>query len=240
MAPHFLTETAELESGSTAQSDHATAMLARRPDLIVPFTEPVPTPGWKRVVDITGEVLGLVFLAPLFIVTAILIKLDSRGPVFYQQLREGKDGKNFDIWKFRTMCVDAEQQKKQLLSQNEQDGPAFKMTDDPRITRFGRYLRKSCIDELPQLFNILRGEMSIVGPRPLPIRESQACSLWQRNRLKSLPGLTCIWQVDGGRDVDFDEWMRMDLEYLKRRSFWFDAKLMVRTAFVALLCRGSV
>ena len=200
----------------------------------------IPTPVWKRAVDVLLAGTGLIVLAPLFLLVAIAIKLSSKGPVFFQQVREGKDGAHFGIWKFRTMRHDAESNKAELRAISEQDGPAFKIENDPRITRIGRYLRKSCVDELPQLLNVLKGEMSLVGPRPLPIDESAMCKVWQRYRLRVLPGLTCIWQVDGGRDTKFDDWMRMDLEYLKRRSFWFDVKLIFRTALVALMHKGSV
>jgi lipopolysaccharide/colanic/teichoic acid biosynthesis glycosyltransferase len=182
----------------------------------------------------------LIALSPVFLVAAIAIKASSKGPVFFRQMREGKDGKVFGILKFRTMVVDAEAQQDSLRGQNEQDGPAFKIENDPRITATGKYLRKSCVDELPQLVNVLLGQMSLVGPRPLPVGESHGCAAWQRARLTVLPGLTCIWQAHGGRDVKFEEWMRMDLEYIKKRGFWFDTKLIVETALLALLHRGSV
>ncbi|MEM7455858.1 MAG: sugar transferase [Planctomycetota bacterium] len=204
------------------------------------FTGAFPTPWWKRCVDIVCAGTGLVLLSPVLLASAGAIKLSSRGPVFFRQLREGKDGRNFYIWKFRTMNVDAETQQHKFRDVNEQDGPAFKLANDPRVTTVGRYMRKSCIDELPQLFNVLRGEMSIVGPRPLPVEESNNCSRWQRQRLRVLPGLTCIWQVNGGRNVKFDDWMRMDMRYLKRRGFLFDCKLIMKTAVVALMHRGSV
>ncbi len=199
-----------------------------------------PTPLWKRTTDIVGASCGLIVLSPVFLFAAIAIKLNSRGPVFFRQQREGKDGAPFGIIKFRTMSIDAEQQKASLRSHSEQDGPAFKIADDPRITLVGRYLRKSCIDELPQLVNVLLGDMSLVGPRPLPMDESANCQIWQRKRLEVMPGITCIWQVHGGRETKFVEWMRMDLEYVRRRSFLFDLKLIVQTVCVAMLHRGSV
>ena len=168
------------------------------------------------------------------------IRCSSKGPVFFLQEREGKDGRKFSILKFRTMVVNAEALQKELLDQSEQDGPAFKLTDDPRVTKVGKYLRKSCIDELPQLWNVLKGDMSLVGPRPLPLHESLACTAWQRARLVVLPGLTCTWQAYGGRDVKFAQWMQMDLDYIKRRSFTFDLRLIFDTACIALLHRGSV
>lgn len=204
------------------------------------FVRPLPTPWWKRTIDIVGAGFGLLLLAPIFVVAAILIKATSNGPVFFRQMREGKDGKVFGILKFRTMIVDAEAKQAELRGLSEQDGPAFKLKNDPRITKVGKYLRKSCIDELPQLWNILIGDMSLVGPRPLPVGESYGCKVWERARLTVLPGLTCIWQARGGRDVKFEEWMRMDLEYINKRSFLFDLRLIIETAFIALLHKGSV
>jgi lipopolysaccharide/colanic/teichoic acid biosynthesis glycosyltransferase len=138
------------------------------------------------------------------------------------------------------MIENAEEMKDSLRTLSEQDGPAFKIGDDPRLTQVGRFLRKTCIDELPQLINVLRGEMSLVGPRPLPVLESAGCTYWQRKRLEVLPGLTCIWQVQGGRDTKFVEWMRMDMEYLRRRSFLFDLRLIMQTIVLAFSYRGSV
>lgn len=199
-----------------------------------------PTPLWKRLTDIACSSAGLFLLSPLLLVSAVAIKLSSPGPVFFLQKREGKDGKVFNIVKFRTMSADAEAQKDALRHRSEQDGPAFKLANDPRITKVGRYLRKTCIDELPQLFNVFTGQMSMVGPRPLPVGESVKCRIWHRKRLEVLPGITCIWQVDGGRNIKFDEWMRMDMEYLRRRSFTYDLQLIFRTAKVAILHKGSV
>ena len=204
------------------------------------FLPVVRTPWWKRAVDIVGAGTGLIVLSPLLAVAAISIKCSSKGPVFFLQNREGKDGHEFGILKFRTMVTNAEELQKELLDKSEQDGPAFKLTDDPRVTKVGKYLRKSCIDELPQLWNVLKGDMSLVGPRPLPLKESLACTAWQRARLSVLPGLTCTWQAYGGRDVKFAQWMQMDLDYIKRRSFFFDLRLIFDTACIALLHRGSV
>ena len=198
------------------------------------------TPIWKRMIDIVGSSFGLVVLSPVFAAAAVAIKMTSSGPVFFRQKREGINGEIFDILKFRTMCIEAENLKGRLREFSEQDGPAFKLENDPRLTKIGRYLRKSCIDELPQLINVLRGEMSLVGPRPLPVDESFECSIWQRKRLEVTPGLTCIWQVKGDRNTKFSDWMRMDMEYIRRRSLLFDLKLIVETIFVALLHRGSV
>ncbi len=204
------------------------------------FVPVAQTPWWKRGIDIVGAGAGLALLSPLLLVAAGAIKYSSNGPVFFLQEREGKNGVKFGILKFRTMVVNAEALQKDLLDKSEQDGPAFKLTDDPRVTKVGKYLRKSCIDELPQLWNVLKGDMSLVGPRPLPVHESLACTAWQRVRLSVLPGLTCTWQAYGGRDVKFAQWMQMDLDYIKRRSFLFDLRLIFDTACIALLHRGSV
>lgn len=204
------------------------------------FEPALKTPVWKRSIDVFCSGIGLICLSPVLVGAAAAIKLSSPGPVFFKQKREGINGKVFEIWKFRTMRIDAEELKDSLRNISEQDGPAFKLTNDPRVTKVGKYLRKSCVDELPQLINVLIGQMSLVGPRPLPVNESVACRSWQRHRLRVLPGVTCIWQVDGGRDTKFDEWMRMDMDYIRKRSFLFDAKLIFRTAVLAVLHRGSV
>jgi len=208
----------------------------RRSNLIQSY----PTPWSKRLVDIVGATAGLVLLSPLLLFTAIAIKTTSQGPVFFVQKREGKNGKPFRILKFRTMVSNAEDAQADLRSQSEQDGPAFKLENDPRITKVGHYLRKSCVDELPQLINVLLGQMSLVGPRPLPVHESLACEPWQRARLTVLPGITCTWQVHGGRHVKFDQWMRMDLAYIRNQSLAFDVRLIAQTALVAVFHRGSV
>ena len=204
------------------------------------FVKSAPNPWWKRTIDVAGSGFGLLVLSPVLLGAAIAIKMTSKGPVFFRQMREGKNGKPFGILKFRTMCLDAEEKQDELRGQNEQDGPAFKIKNDPRITPVGRYLRKSCVDELPQLINVLLGQMSLVGPRPLPIDESHACKAWQRARLAVMPGLTCTWQAHGGRDVKFSEWMRMDLDYIEKQSLWFDIKLIFETAFLAIMHKGSV
>ncbi len=198
------------------------------------------TPFWKRALDLTGATAGLVLLSPVMLGAALAIKLSSAGPVLFQQWREGKDGKLFRIYKFRTMLVGADGDQHLLRQYSEQDGPAFKLKDDPRLTRVGKYLRRCCVDELPQLFNVWKGEMSLVGPRPLPADESLSCSRWQRRRLEVLPGMTCIWQVSGGRNIPFEDWMRMDLQYVKKIRVTTDLKLLFRTALVAMFHRGSV
>jgi lipopolysaccharide/colanic/teichoic acid biosynthesis glycosyltransferase len=195
-------------------------------------------PVWKRCVDLAGAGIGLLLLAPLLSTIAIAIKLTSQGPVIFRQRRTGLGGKPFWLYKFRTMCVDAEQQKADLMANNEQDGPAFKIKDDPRVTPIGRFLRKTCIDELPQLLNVLRGDMTLVGPRPLPVDESAGCQQWERRRLDVTPGMTCIWQA-GARRVSFPEWMRMDIRYARHRTPWTDIKLLWKTFLKVLFFRAS-
>jgi lipopolysaccharide/colanic/teichoic acid biosynthesis glycosyltransferase len=160
--------------------------------------------------------------------------------VFFKQWRSGRGGRPFLCYKFRTMVVDAESRKKQLLARNEQDGPAFKIQDDPRVTPLGRFLRKTSIDELPQFWNVLRGEMSLVGPRPLPCHEAEACRGWLRRRLDATPGLTCIWQVYGRSRVSFAEWVRMDLRYIRSCTLWHDVKLILQTVPAVLLKRTGM
>ena len=233
-------QTCVLEAPTTAQKVAVDLERGTGTGVRYAFGSSEATPKWKRSIDILGAGVGIALLTPLFVATAVAIKATSKGPVFFKQKREGKDGDVFEILKFRTMCVDAEDQKAGLRKHSEQDGPAFKLTNDPRITAIGKYLRKSCIDELPQLFNVLTGQMSIVGPRPLPVDESKECLPWQRRRLSVLPGLTCTWQARGGRDIKFADWMRMDLDYIEQRGLLFDLKLIGETAYVVVLHKGSV
>ncbi len=198
----------------------------------------LPTPWGKRTIDIMLSLLGLLALLPFLLLVALLIRCSSAGPIFFKQRRSGLGGIPFDIYKFRTMVVDAEQHQNALQHLNEQDGPAFKMRSDPRVTRLGRILRFTCIDELPQLWNVLCGEMSLVGPRPLPCAESDACRWWQRRRLDVLPGVTCTWQARGRSMVSFDEWMRMDLDYVRRRSLALDFQIVLGT-FAFLISRNA-
>lgn len=198
-----------------------------------------PLPLWKRVIDLVVASVALVLALPVMALAAMAIKLTDRGPVFFSQMRAGLGGRPFKIYKFRTMIVDAEHRKAQLRRWSEQDGPAFKIKHDPRITRIGRLLRETSMDELPQLLNVLRGEMSLVGPRPLPLDESDQCDIWHRRRLDVTPGLTCTWQVKGRSKVTFAEWIRMDRTYIGRRSFWQDLKLMFMTVPSVLLRRGA-
>ena len=198
-----------------------------------------PLPFWKRCVDIIGATVGLLLAAPILLLAALAIKLTSPGPICFAQKRTGLGGRVFTIYKLRTMCVNAEALKAALRVQSEQDGPAFKMKRDPRVTPVGRYLRKACIDELPQLWNVLKGDMSLVGPRPLPCDEADNCAGWQQRRLHVTPGLTCTWQILGGMRVPFPDWMRMDLRYARKRRLWLDLVLIVRTLVAAITHRAS-
>jgi lipopolysaccharide/colanic/teichoic acid biosynthesis glycosyltransferase len=186
----------------------------------------------KRTIDLIGSIAGIIILSPVFIITAITIKLDSKGPVFYVQHRVGKDGKLFKMLKFRSMCSDAEQQLQSLKAKNEMSGPMFKMRNDPRITMVGRFIRRTSIDELPQLFNVLKGDMTLVGPRPNLPWEVAKFSAYYRQKLTVKPGLTCYWQVRGRSSVGFDEWMELDLKYIEERSTLNDIGLICRTVKV--------
>jgi lipopolysaccharide/colanic/teichoic acid biosynthesis glycosyltransferase len=198
-----------------------------------------PMPKWKRALDIIISLVAMVLLAPILLAAALAIKLTSRGPVIFAQRRSGLCGEPFVIYKFRTMIVNAEKQQQELRKLNEQDGPAFKLTRDPRVTRVGALLRKTSIDELPQLWNVLKGDMSLVGPRPLPISEQEGCEQWQRHRLNVTPGLTCIWQVKGRSTVSFSDWVRMDVEYMRRRTILHDLIILFSTIPAVLLRRGA-
>lgn len=194
---------------------------------------------FRRVQDIFFSLLALIVLSPVLLIISLLIVLDDpRGGPVFAQTRCGKDEKEFKLYKFRTMCVGAEERLDELLEQNEMDGPVFKMKDDPRITRLGRFIRKGGIDELPQLINILKGDMSIVGPRPPLPREVEKYNDYQKQRLYITPGLTCYWQIQPKRnDVTFDEWMKLDLKYIKERSFLVDWKIIFAT--VGTVFRGE-
>ena len=195
----------------------------------------------RRTQDVILSLLALVVLSPVMLITAIAIMIDdpSAGPIF-SQIRIGRNGKPFKFYKFRSMCANAEAKLDDLLDQNEMDGPVFKIKDDPRITRVGRFLRKTSLDELPQLLNVLRGDMSIVGPRPALPREVELYSDYQRQRLYVTPGLSCYWQIAPHRnEMSFDEWVALDLKYIHERSFWVDWKIIFKTFKVCLLGFGE-
>ncbi|SFA80802.1 sugar transferase [Clostridium frigidicarnis] len=186
----------------------------------------------KRTVDIIGSLFGLVILSPLLLIISIAIKLDSKGPIFFAQERIGRNEKIFKMYKFRSMVVNAEELKETLLEKNEMSGPMFKMKEDPRITSVGKFIRKTSIDELPQLLNVLKGEMSIVGPRPNLPREVEKFTPWQKQKFIVKPGLTCYWQVMGRNEIGFEEWMKLDIKYINERSILGDFKLIFKTFFV--------
>lgn len=186
----------------------------------------------KRLIDVVGSFLGVLVLSPLFIIIAIIIKTTSKGPVFFSQKRVGKNGKEFEMYKFRSMVVNAEELKEKLVAQNEMSGPMFKMKYDPRVTKVGKFIRKTSIDELPQLWNVLKGDMSLVGPRPSLPNEVAQFEDWMHRRLEVKPGLTCYWQVSGRNNIDFEDWMKLDIKYVDERSTWIDIKLIFKTVGV--------
>jgi len=201
--------------------------------------------GWpmvaKRALDLAGSGVLLVLLSPLLALVALLIRRTSKGPVFFLQERVGYNKRTFKIYKFRTMVPDAEKLQAGLEEQNEAGGPVFKIKEDPRITPIGKFLRRSSIDELPQLINVFKGDMSLVGPRPLPVRDYQGFNEdWQRRRFSVRPGITCLWQVTGRSSITFDQWMRLDLQYLDEWSFWLDLKILARTVPAVLKGSGAV
>lgn len=187
---------------------------------------------FKRIIDIIGSLCGIILLSPIVIVTGILIKIESKGPIIFVQKRVGLNGKEFKMYKLRSMVVNAEEIKEKLKSKNEMSGPMFKIKDDPRITKIGKFIRKTSIDELPQLFNVLKGDMSLVGPRPSLPNEVKEFEPWMLKRLEVKPGLTCYWQVMGRNNIDFEEWMKLDVKYVNERSLWLDIKLIFKTIFV--------
>ena len=193
----------------------------------------------KRFFDICLSTAALVVLSPLLLVIAILIYLEDKGPVIYSQTRIGKDGRAFKLYKFRSMCVDADERLRDLQKLNERDGPVFKIRDDPRVTKVGKFIRKTCIDELPQLVNIIKGDMSIVGPRPPLPNEVEQYNSYQKQRLLVVPGLTCYWQIQKGEETTFDEWVELDLKYIKERSILLDFRLILLTFKVILSGKGA-
>lgn len=191
----------------------------------------------KRCLDIVGALVLLVLLSPLLLGVVVVLTITTRGQPLFGQERVGHCGRRFRMYKFRTMRLDAD--KLQHLVQNEKDGPIFKNRQDPRVTRLGRWLRKTSIDELPQLVSVLLGEMSLVGPRPPVPKEVAKYKAWQRRRLAVKPGLTCLWQVSGRSDIGFDDWVRMDIWYVQNQDLWTDLKLLVRTPLSVVTCRGA-
>lgn len=195
----------------------------------------------RRSRDIFFSLLAIIVLSPLLLLTALLIVLDDlHGSPIFSQYRVGKNGRKFKLYKFRSMVVNAEDHLESLMQQNEMDGPVFKIKKDPRITRIGSFIRKTSIDELPQLFNILKGEMSIVGPRPSLPREVEKYTPYQMQRLLVTPGLTCYWQIQPQRNsLSFEEWVALDIQYIQDRSYWLDWKIIFKTVGAVLTCQGE-
>lgn len=244
-----LIRSCEAVGASTAFTiDHA-QRYAYLPQLLRVGTTPLLSFDWtppreagiavKHVFDFLSALVLLVLLSPLLLVTALAIRATMGTPVLFGQERIGLHGRRFRMWKFRSMVKGAEAQRDLLAGQNEMSGPVFKVTDDPRVTPLGRFIRKWSIDELPQLFNVLTGSMSLVGPRPLPVREQQEIEGWYRRRLCVRPGITGLWQVKGRNDVDFDEWMRLDLRYIDEWSLALDFKILLQTLPAVLARRGA-
>ncbi|WP_297631082.1 sugar transferase [uncultured Clostridium sp.] len=186
----------------------------------------------KRTADVVLSVIGLIILSPILLIVAIAIKLESKGPLIFAQDRVGKDKRNFKMYKFRSMVVNAEEIKKKLKHKNEMSGPMFKMKNDPRITKVGKFIRKTSIDELPQLINVIKGDMSLVGPRPSLPDEVKEFEPWMMRRFEVKPGLTCYWQVGGRNEIEFEDWMKLDIKYVENRSVSEDIKLIFKTFFV--------
>jgi len=195
----------------------------------------------KQLIDRIGALIALVLLSPFLLLFGLIVKFSSPGPIFFRQKRSGLNGQPFTLYKFRTMVTNAEQLQHELAAMNEMSGPVFKVSNDPRITAFGKYMRKFSIDEWPQFYNVLRGEMSLVGPRPLPVDEVRRFNdLAHRRRLSVKPGLTCLWQISGRNNVkDFKDWVRLDLEYIDNWSLWLDLKILMRTVPVVLVGNGA-
>jgi exopolysaccharide biosynthesis polyprenyl glycosylphosphotransferase len=193
----------------------------------------------KRLLDIVLATAGLIALLPVWICIAIAVKLDSPGPAIFVQDRLGLQGRRFRFYKFRSMYSDAEKRLSEVLAHNEIDGPVFKMRNDPRISRVGAFLRRTSLDELPQLINVLKGEMSLVGPRPPLPREVEQYRPGDHIRLSVKPGLTCLWQISGRSNVGFDQWMEYDREYVRNMSLLLDVQILLRTVWVVISCRGA-
>jgi exopolysaccharide biosynthesis polyprenyl glycosylphosphotransferase len=222
----------------------AHSRLEKVGDNVVISEQKGPMGGWpvvaKRVFDIVVALLLIIILAPVFVCIGVLIKLTSPGPIFFIQERVGLNKRRFRLIKFRTMIPDAEDRQKELEHFNEVRGPAFKMKDDPRITPIGRFLRRTSLDELPQLFNVLQGDMSLVGPRPLPVRDYNGFNRdWHRRRFSVRPGISCLWQISGRSNLPFTKWMHLDMEYIDRWSFWLDLKILALTLPAIIKEKGA-
>ncbi len=200
---------------------------------------PIPYHSYKRMMDILVSAVALVLFSPIFLLVAIAIKITSRGPLLFKQTRVGLGGRHFTCLKFRSMIVDADEMKAKLEHLNEATGPVFKIKNDPRMTSIGKFIRKASLDELPQLWNVFVGDMSIVGPRPAVPNEVEKYKQREFGRLAVRPGITCIWQISGRSDLSFDEWMQLDLKYIENMSFWGDIKIVWQTVPAVLTGRGA-
>jgi exopolysaccharide biosynthesis polyprenyl glycosylphosphotransferase len=208
--------------------------------LVYKFVNPAPFNLFaKRLLDLAVSATAIIILLPLWLIIPIMIRMDSPGPAFFAQERVGKNGRRFKMFKFRSMVQDAERLKASLAQLNEMDGPVFKIKADPRITKMGRFIRKTSIDELPQLFNVFLGDMSLVGPRPPIPSEVAQYGLWQKKRLSVKPGITCLWQISGRNEIKFNEWMRLDRQYIDNWSLVLDLKILFKTAFVVFSRKGA-
>lgn len=183
----------------------------------------------KRFMDVALSAAALIVLSPVFLITAIAIKCEDRGPVFFVQQRAGKDMKPFNMYKFRSMYINADEKMNEMMKDNEQTGHAFKIKNDPRITKVGKVIRRFSIDELPQLINIIKGDMSIVGPRPILTFQMEECNPYEKQRLIVQPGLTCYWQIGGRANIQWEEWVELDLDYIEDMGLWTDIKMIVKT-----------
>lgn len=240
-APRALDERAEkmLNIYATQSFARTRSIQSLRARMILWVIRTKITHGLKRALDTTVALGALVATSPIMIGTALAVKLDSPGPIFFKQTRVGKWGETFGCYKFRSMYIDAEARKALLMKQNEADGPVFKMKNDPRITRVGRIIRKLSIDELPQLFNVLKGEMSLVGPRPPVPKEVAQYTVEQMRRLDVTPGITGLQQVSGRSDLNFKRWVELDLQYISEQSFAKDIEILLRTIPAVLTGRGA-
>ncbi len=224
-------------SGQTTQDGYAIERFTTDfHDPLFPVKE-VSYASAKRVFDVVVSCALLLIALPIMLITAIAIKITSRGPVFFKQVRVGEGGRFFWCYKFRSMCTDAESKKDQLMHLNEASGPVFKIKNDPRVTRVGSIIRKLSVDELPQFFNVLKGEMSVVGPRPPVLREVEEYTAFERGRLAVKPGITCLWQVSGRSNISFERWVQLDLDYIETMSLKNDVRILIRT--VPAVLKGS-
>ena len=187
---------------------------------------------FKRIIDIFCSLFGLIILSPLLVIVSIAIRLESKGKAIFIQERVGHEGEVFRMYKFRSMDMDAEMKKQDLVHRNEMSGPMFKIKEDPRVTKIGKFIRRTSIDELPQLLNVLKGEMSMVGPRPSLPKEVNEFETWMMERLEVKPGITCYWQISGRNAIGFEDWMRLDVKYVRDKSFFVDVKMIFKTFFV--------